>query len=589
MFACFTRSLLVSAAVLAADSASRGQFPAVLRAPELNGRNGFTLYGVQEADIVGHEIAGAGDVNHDGYDDLLVGMRVSWDALPPYWWCPPGTVYVLFGKPGLGRGGVLYTSSDDTTAGFFIEGLVQCDYLSAGLAGLGDFNGDGVDDIAIGAIKADVPAVGRTLAGVGYFIFGHEGIGESGRFDLATLNGSNGFVLWGAATGDLTGWSVASAGDFNNDGHPDLVLGAHGADPYGMGAAGRAYIIYGGPGVGSSGVIDLATLDASQGLVINGTASPNWTGFDVAYAGQVNGDDVDDIIISAQHASPGGRYRAGQAYVVFGGVSKGRATLDLWDLDGTNGFTLNGVLAGDESGWQVGGASDLNGDSFADVLVGSNEIPTGYVSFGGTKVGSGGQVELSDLDGTTGFAVTSQSIYQTVAGGFDLNTDGVQDCVLGDQLASFGGGRGSAHILLGGDLPGWAVFDLTLLNGRNGFRFDGPPFDESMTGGALAACGDLNGDGLDDLAIGAAWATPPQTRVERAGAVYVIFGRRLGDFDLDADVDLADFLIFQQCFAGSDNPPGVGCPTDVVSDLDYDGDVDLADFLIFQQNFTGSR
>jgi len=579
-----------AAALLVAGADSPAQFPAVLRAQDLNGRNGFALYGTQREDIVGHETAAAGDVNHDGYADLLVGMRVALDPEPPNWWCPPGTVYVLFGRPGLGRSGVLYTSSDDTGAGFFIEGEVPCDYFSSGLAGLGDFNGDGVDDIAIGAMQADVPAAWRTLAGVVYVIFGHEGIGEGARFDLGSLNGSNGFVIWGAASYDRTGWSVASASDFNDDGRPDLVIGAPGADPYGMSGAGRAYVIYGGPGVSATGVIDLATLDASQGLLINGTTAGNWTGLDVAHANDVNGDGVDDIIMSGEHASPGGRYRAGQAYVVFGGVSKGRAVLDLWDLDGTNGFAINGVLAEDETGWQVGGASDLNADSFADVLLASYAIPDAYVVFGGSGVGASGLVELSDLNGKNGFIATVELASQTVAGGFDLNADARDDVVIGVPLSPYGiGDWGRCYVLFGGRFTGAPFINLQTLDGRDGFLFEGPEPDDATAGWPVAAAGDVNGDGLTDLAIGAGTATPPQTGQWRAGAVYVVFGRRVGDLDLDADVDLADFLIFQQCFGGSDNPAGVGCPTDVVSDLDYDGDVDLADFLIFQQNFTGSR
>jgi len=104
----------------------------------------------------------------------------------------------------------------------------------------------------------------------------------------------------------------------------------------------------------------------------------------------------------------------------------------------------------------------------------------------------------------------------------------------------------------------------------------------------VAAAGDVNDDGVGDLVLGEPYATPPG-RPSRAGKAYVVFGRDTGDpadFDDDGDVDLVDFITFQLCFVGSNNPRAPGCAR---PDLDGDGDVDLADFLIFQQHFTGSR
>ncbi len=114
--------------------------------------------------------------------------------------------------------------------------------------------------------------------------------------------------------------SVSGAGDVNGDGVDDLIIGASRAGPNGDSDAGQSYVVFGGAGVGSSGVLELSALDGSNGFALNGINADDWSGFSVSGAGDVNGDGVDDIIIGALAADPNGD-RPGQSYVVFGRAS----------------------------------------------------------------------------------------------------------------------------------------------------------------------------------------------------------------------------------------------------------------------------
>ena len=120
--------------------------------------------------------------------------------------------------------------------------------------------------------------------------------------------------------------------------------------------------------------IDLSSLDGTTGFKLNGEAADDSSGFSVASAGDVNGDGFDDLIVGASRADPHGN-NSGASYVVFGKASGFAANLDLSSLDGTNGFQLNGAAADDNSGRSVASAGDVNGDGFADLIVGAPRRP----------------------------------------------------------------------------------------------------------------------------------------------------------------------------------------------------------------------
>ena len=212
------------------------------------------------------------------------------------------------------------------------------------------------------------------------------------RNALSVLDGTNGFTLFGIDPLDRSGRSVSSAGDVNGDGYDDLIIGAPGADPGGKDSAGETYVVYGGASApDTDGMFDLSALDGTNGFTLSGIDRFDASGHSVSSAGDVNGDGYDDLIIGARGADPNGD-RSGETYVVYGGASAPGTdgVLDLSALDGTNGFTLNGIDVRDESGYSVSSAGDVNGDGYDDLVIGArladpNEGRSGetYVIYGG--------------------------------------------------------------------------------------------------------------------------------------------------------------------------------------------------------------
>jgi hypothetical protein len=156
--------------------------------------------------------------------------------------------------------------------------------------------------------------------------------------DTADLSGIEALTLQGAVVGDQVGWSVSAAGDVNNDGYADLIVGAQDADPDGRFDAGAAYVILGSAaGLGTVDSLGFVSGN-STGFVIWGAAAGDRLGRSVSGAGGVNGDCRDDVIVGAQYASPNGRLRAGAAYVLFGNAS-GFADVDLLGFSSGAFFT----------------------------------------------------------------------------------------------------------------------------------------------------------------------------------------------------------------------------------------------------------
>ena len=457
--------------------------------------DGFIIQGDVALDTAGFSVSGAGDVNGDGYTDLLIGARSGDDG-----GMDSGEAYVVFGKASGFGNDVSITLEDgtitdvrrvvdltslDTGDGFIIQGDAGFDFAGFSVSGAGDVNGDGYADLIIGAPSADVDTSdgNKQDAGEAYVIFGKEGdpsdpfgnpMGGRQVVDLESLAPEEGFIIQGGANFDFAGTSVSGAGDVNGDGYADLIIGAVGSDDGGT-YAGAAYVIFGKEGDpsdpfgspdGTRRVIDLSNLNAADGFTIQGDDVFDLAGRSVSGAGDVNGDGFADLLVGAYRSDDGGTH-AGEAYVIFGkdsapsdpfGNPDGtRRVIDLGNLDAADGFAIQGDAADDQAGTSVSAAGDVNGDGFADLLVGANladvntpngdkaDVGEAYVLFGGPAGLSTEAAAVLGTDGDDFLNVDGEATVVLAGAGDDvLNIDGFGDA----DLLKLDGGTGTDTLCL---------------------------------------------------------------------------------------------------------------------------------------------
>jgi hypothetical protein len=473
---------------------------------------GFVIQGDVLFDEAGGSVSGTGDINGDGIDDLIVGAangdNGGFDA---------GQAYVIFGKASATRGTIDLSSLGDD--GFIIQGDAADDNAGFSTSNAGDVNGDGIDDLIVGSRRGDD---GGDNAGEAYVIFGKPGATRN-AIDLSSL-GDEGFIIQGDRAGDSAGRSVSAAGDVNADGIDDLIVGASGGDDGGVNA-GEAYVIFGKLGA-TRGNIDLSTF-GNDGFIIQGDAAGERTGFSVSSAGDVNSDGIDDLIVGAPSSDADG-FNTGKAYVIFGKEGATRGTIDLSSL-GSDGFTIQGSAVGDRAGFSVSSAGDVNSDGSDDLVVGAHRGPgssvvagEAYVIFG--KAGTTrDDINLSSL-GDSGFIILGDADEDfagfSVSDAGDINGDDIDDLVVGARFGDDGGtNAGEAYVIFGKVGATRANIELSSL-GVDGIIIQGNAAGDNA-GVSVSAAGDINGDGIDDLIIG---AHRGDRGGQDAGEAYVIFG-----------------------------------------------------------------
>ena len=488
----------------------------------LASHTGLVLYGAASGDLAGIAVAGAGDINGDGLDDMIVGASFAAGA-DGVAGAQTGRAYVVFGQTDRHTGGLDLARVGDGIAGFVIVGEETGDSAGRSVAAAGDVNGDGFEDLVIGAPGADGPGNSRVDAGAAYVLFG-----KSAPFAAAVglgsiAAGSGGFVMHGARAGDQAGFSAGRAGDLDGDGYDDLAVAALSADGIGAATAnaGSAYVLYGGSRDFSTAV-DLATPLPGDGVLVieGGNFAFDETGTSIAAAGDINGDGLDDLAIGAPNADGPNRTEdfLGSTYVMFGREGGHGANLSFADIaaDGT-GLILYGEDPPDEAGFAVSSAGDINGDGIGDLVIGAPN--------------AGGP------DNTRPFA--------------------------GDTYVLFGRAGGFPSPI---DLGKLAL-------GTDGFVIHGRAALDRL-GNTVAAVGDVNGDGFDDLAIGALGSDGPSAAREDAGETYLLFGRT-GAMPAHIDVGSADWGLDGMVILGADAFDQSGVSVAGAGDIDGDGFADL--------------
>ena len=471
--------------------------------------DGFKIIGEDANDYAGWSVSSAGDFNNDGFGDFIIGAVGDADHGDQ-----TGAAYVVYGAANLTTidlGAI--EDNTDTTDGFKIigdgDGSPLNDSAGYSVSSAGDFNNDGFDDIMVAAIGNDD---GGNNAGAVFVIYGSAGPQTNIDLSTQTLDGTDGFQIIGQTVADSVGFSISSAGDVNDDGLDDIILGA----PYNVEDAapqqGAAYVLFGTATTSTPAVVDLDSLGA-LGFKIIGESSLDQAGFSVSSAGDVDGDGVGDLIIGANNADSGSR---GAAYVVLGSDTIG--TVDLTDIaNGVGGFKILSDGTSGDTGFSMSSAGDVNNDGFDDVIVGNpldalggNDAGAAYVVFGSATPG---EVDLINLSaGVGGFKIFGESagdeVGHSVSSAGDINGDGFDDVIVGSEDID------AAYVVYGRAAPGLLNLD-NVAAGIGGFKIEG------AASNSVSLAGDVNNDGFNDLVFG---DSSDADGGAAAGAAFVIYG-----------------------------------------------------------------
>lgn len=471
------------------------------------GDGGYILSGsTASAGRFGYSVSNAGDVNGDGLADVVIGAYRETVGTTSN----SGVVYVAFGKTGTETIDVANLGSN----GYKIYNSATSSRLGTSVSQAGDLNGDGLGDLLIG---------GNNTNGRAYVVYGKT---DSADIDLANLTASQGFSMTGPSDVLIGKW--VDAGDIDGDGLSDLMVSNSSNS-----AVSSTYVVFGKSiQAGTTASLDLTQIaDNGQGLILKGISSETF-GNSIAFVGDVNGDGKGDMLIAAPTAKDATKTTQsnGAAYLIYG--TDTAQTLDLATLTTEQGYRITGPIPTETAVTNVqfaqfvGSAGDVNGDGLADMIIGSSSSAAygykAYVVFGQAGSGTTG-VDVTQ-PGDNGFVIQNGStnvigVGSSVAYAGDLNGDGLADVIVGAA-------SGNQAFVVYGKTDSTAVNLDNIANGVGGFAINGG-ISAASTGISVSAAGDVNGDGFDDLIVGASAAALPtgeDTTASNAGQSYVIFG-----------------------------------------------------------------
>ena len=446
---------------------------------------------------LGYSVSGAGDVNGDGYADVIVGAYRYDNGTEE-----EGAAFVYHGS----------VSGISTTAAAMVESNKYWALMGCSVSGAGDVNGDGYADVIVGAYMYS-PGGGRA------FVY-HGGPSGISTIAATTLNPD-------LAGNPRFGTSVSGAGDVNEDGYADVIVGADGYS-----GEGGAFVYHGG-------AAGISTTPAT--IVASGQANA-YMGESVSGAGDVNYDGCDDVIVGAKFYS-NGQYREGAALVYYGSATGipttpsaildinvenaylGRHVSDAGDMNGdgiadvvvssTLGGTIPGVafvfhggLLGIATGPdaimesdQVGaglvcvsGAGDVNGDGYADVIAGAPAYDNGAAGGGAGLIYHGGPSSIMMMFLTPSASAGGLGVGASVSGAGDVNGDGYADVIAGSPNYTNGESQEGAACVFHGGASGISPTVAAMMESDQ---------DAALLGFSVSDAGDVNGDGYGDVIVGA--------------------------------------------------------------------------------------
>jgi hypothetical protein len=494
----------------------------------------------------GTSVSAAGDVNADGYDDVVVGGPGYSGVLNTQ-----GAIYVFYGASN----SATYTSiSSPHTA----VGAQAGAHLGTAVACAGDINSDGFADVIAGAPDYDNGA--NTGDGQAYIYLGK----------ASTLSSTPAYTLQGPGqAGAQFGCAVASAGDVNGDGYSDVIVGCEGYNDGANTGEGRAYLYHGGS-LGVSESINTTMADADKPAA--------FFGFSVASAGDVNGDGYDDVIIGAPYFDGTSVVAEGRAFVYHGSSS---------GLSSPPDKILNDVTqANAHFGYSVACAGDVNGDGYADVIVGAPDYNYSTSTDEGIAMiyyGSALGLPASYNSLCHGSGQAAAHFGTSVAPAGDVNGDGYGDVIIGapdyDDGANTDEGRA---FIYNGSSTGVGASPASTPDDANqaGARF----------GYSVAGAGDVNGDGYADVIVGAYKYTDGANASEGRAYVYKGSATGLGASPIstpdDANQAGAQFGISVAC-AGDVNGDGYADVIIGANKYDDGANTDEGRAFIYQGSSSG--
>jgi hypothetical protein len=451
----------------------------------------------------GSSVSTAGDVNSDGFSDIIIGASFYDNGQPD-----EGAAFAWYGS----EGGLGPQNDTIASADWMVEGEQASAHLGGSVGTAGDVNGDGFSDIIVGALNFDAGQIDEGAAFVWYG--SDEGLGISNRSADWTAEGneSGGF-----------GGSVGTAGDVNGDTYSDIIVGGF-VFPQPGGGAGMIFVYH-----GSHGGPILSLTWTAEGDHVFGQF-----GFSVSTAGDVNADGYSDIIVGAPYFDANG-LDSGKVFVWYGEVGGlGSPNNPDWEAVGEN--------ANDWFGWAVAGAGDVNGDGHSDIIIGAFRYPDIYTENGAAYVWHGGDGGLGN-PGTADWKVESPKpsagLGFTVGTAGDVNNDGFSDVIIGSPFYE----PSTDPVEQRGKVWVWYGSDTGL----------GPQEDTSDTADwsaegqnagdhfawSVDTAGDVNGDGFSDIIVGAKYYHVDQAY---EGAAYVWHGGQGDDDDLGESDRIADWM-----------------------------------------------